>query len=39
MDVVSPASSHATVVAAPKLLLERRAQLHQLFSFLLELPL
>jgi hypothetical protein len=39
VDVASPASSHATVVATPELLLERRAQLHQLLSLLLELPL
>jgi hypothetical protein len=28
MDIASPASSHATVVVTPELLLERRAQLH-----------
>jgi hypothetical protein len=35
VDIASPASSHATVIATS----ERCAQLHQLLSLLLELPL
>jgi hypothetical protein len=38
VDVMSPASSRATIVVAPDLLLKRRTQLHQLLSLLLELP-
>jgi hypothetical protein len=39
VDVVSPVSSRAAIVATPELLLECRTQLHQLLSLLLELPL
>jgi hypothetical protein len=38
VDVASPTSSHAAIVT-PELLLECRAQLHQLLSFLLEFSL
>jgi hypothetical protein len=36
VDVVSTMSSHAAIVATPELLLEHRAQLHQLLLLLLE---
>jgi hypothetical protein len=36
VDVMGPTLSHAAVVATPELLLEHRAQLHQLLSLLLE---
>jgi hypothetical protein len=38
VDIVSPVSSCATIIAAPELLLERCTQLHQLLSLFLEIP-
>jgi hypothetical protein len=39
VDITSSASSHATIVVTPKLLLEGHAQLRQLLSLFLDLSL
>jgi hypothetical protein len=39
VDITSSTSSHATIIATPKLLLERCVQLHQPLLLLLELCL